>query len=169
LCDKVRCSVKLKKGYGRIHKMRDRSSDYQRPRAPPVIDAWDAFEPEAHAPCLFANGFIVIDEYPAAPQHPYLVLAPAGTNGSPHYGVDLYLTPHLSRHSLCHPSGKHDVGQLVDALAEHLASARVTSDMLELMANRPFPIYIVDPAWRPVAERFVAEYGRPSSEVVYSK
>ena len=139
-------------------------------RAPPVIDAWDAFEPEADAPCLFANGFTLIEEYPEAPHYPHLILAPLmGTNGSSHFGVGLYLTPHASRHILRHPSEDRDVGQLVDALAEHIASARFTSDILEVKTETPLRIYVVDPAWRPVAERFVAEYGRPSSEVVYSK
>ncbi|MBI5002800.1 hypothetical protein HZC31_05410 [Candidatus Woesearchaeota archaeon] len=150
--------------------MSDKLSDYQRPRAPPVIDAWDAGEPDANAPCLFANGFTLIEEYPEAPQHPYLVLAPLmGTNGSHHFGVGLYLTPHTSRHVLRHPSEDRDVGQLVDALAQHIASARFTTDILEIKTETPLHIYVVDPAWRPVAERFVAEYGRSSSEVVYSK
>ena len=137
---------------------------------PPVVTAWDAFEPEAHAPCLFAHGFTLIDEYPEAPHYPHLILAPLlGTNCSSHFGVGLYLTPHASRHILCHPSEDRDVGQLVDALAEHIASARLTSDILGVRTQTPLLIYIVDPAWKPVADQFVAEYGRPNNGDLPSK
>ncbi len=141
-------------------------------RAPPVISAWDAFVPEAGAPCLFANGFIVVDEYPHAPQYPYLVLAPLmGTSNGSHFGVGLYLTPDASRHALQHPSDEgRDVGELVNILAVHLASTRFTSDTHGVgVLEGPLPIYIIDPAWKPTAERFVAEYGRPVSGDLSSK
>ena len=150
--------------------MSEDKQSYSARRAPPVIDAWDAFEPEAGTPCLFANGFTLIDEYPEAPHYPHLILAPAmGTSEGPHFGVGLYLTPHASRHVLRHPSEDRDVGQLVDALAEHIASARFTSDILEVKTQTPLRIYVVDPAWKPVAELFVAEYGRPINGGLSSK
>ena len=68
-----------------------------------------------------------MEEYPETLHYPHLILAPLmGTKGSPHFGVGLYLTPYVSRHVLCHPSEDRNVGQLVDALAEHIASARFT-------------------------------------------
>ena len=148
----------------------EKQSDSAR-RAPPVIDAWDANEPNPDSPCLFANGFTMIDGAPPATEHPYLVLGfpfSLARLGEP-YEIALHLAPDSSRCSLYHPENTPNAETLVDVLAEHIASARVTSDVLEVRVNRPLPIYIVDPAWRPAAERFVAEYGRPVNGDLPSK
>lgn len=150
--------------------MSDLLGNQRRPRTPPVVKAWDAFEPEPDAPCLFANGFIVVEGYPQNPQYPCLVLAPLTNTGrSTHYGVGLYLTPQVSRHTLEHPSHGRNVGELVDTLAQHIASARSTADIVDLTVDTPLPIYVVDPNWKPVAELFVAEFGKPVGEDTYSK
>ena len=43
----------------------------------------------------------------------------------------------------------------------------VGSEIFEAITEQPLPIYVVDPQWKPVVERFVAEYGKPSE--AYSK
>ncbi len=152
--------------------MSDKSRDYQRPRAPPVIDAWDAPAAQENAPCLFANGFTIVEGDPPAVEHPYLVLGfPISlAQLGEHYEIALHLTHDSSRYALHHPETTASHETLVDVLARHLASARLTLDIHEArIGEQPLPIYIVDLTWKPVAERFVAEYGRPATETVYSK